>query len=120
VFCDRDARARDDEGRAPTAEARNEIGAGERQRAGNPDARRVPSGGAGHELALNAICQELEAGHIRSGPTCPGQRPGGHGRPESVGKETKQQVPRNGHRDADEVDELGVDPVSECDQHGHG
>ena len=28
-------------------------------------------------------------------------------------------MPRNGHRDADEVDELGVDPVSECDQHGH-
>ena len=29
-------------------------------------------------------------------------------------------MPRNGHCDAEEVDELGVDPVGERDQHGHG
>jgi len=75
--------------------------------------------GARHELGIDLVGQQLEAGHVGARPADARQRARGHGRPEAVGEQAEHQVARDRAGDAEQIDPLAVDPVGERDQQRH-
>ena len=113
------AHRRRDECQAPAADGGEEIGAGKRQRAGNPDAGGVARGRARQQRAVDLVGEQLQPGHVGAGPTDAGERAGRECGPEAVGEGRKQRMPGDREGDTAEVDPLGVDAVGQRHEHRH-
>ena len=91
----------------------------ERERARDADAGRVPGHRPGHQRGLDPVRQQLEPGHVGTGPPDPGQRPRRRRAPEPVGEHGEAEVTRDGQGDAGEVDLAGIHAVGQGDQDGN-
>jgi hypothetical protein len=115
----RRAAGRRNERTAPAQKARKQVRAGKRQRARDAHARRVARGRPRHELGIDLIGQEFQAGHIGAGPADPGQRTRAERRPESFGEQSEQQVADDGQADTEQIDLAWIEAVGGRDEDRH-
>ena len=69
---------------------------------------------------VNAVGEQLQAGHVGAGPADARKRPEQGGAPEAVGEEGETQMTGEGQADAEQIDSLGVNPIGRCDQNRNG